>query len=118
MVDRTLKFRYYYYYYYYSSTTTTLTPSYLRGRNHRRWGKRENIIRLHCHHQNDAYIKMGSDGKHFDVFIDFEGQSHKTVSTDHNIFEERGESKRNEIEIPLGQTGSSPLEFGRLSSSV
>ena len=33
-----------------------------------RWGKRENIyLSLHCHHQNDSCIKMGSDESHFNV---------------------------------------------------
>ena len=37
---------------------------------------------LDCHHQNDPCIKMGSDENHF---INCEGQSHTTVSTDHNF---------------------------------
>ena len=33
-----------------------------------RWGERENIyILLHCHHQNDFGIKVGSDERHFNV---------------------------------------------------
>ena len=36
-------------------------------------------LSLHCHHQNDSCIKMGSDESHSEVFIDCEGQSHKTV---------------------------------------
>ena len=31
----------------------------------------------------------------FKCFINCEGQSHKTVSTNHNLFEEKGEPKRN-----------------------
>ena len=51
-----------------------------------RGGKREIIyLSLHCHHQNDSCIKMGSDESHFNVsVINFDGQSHKAVSTDHN----------------------------------
>ena len=31
-------------------------------------GKRESIyLSLHCHHQNDSCIKMGSDESHFNV---------------------------------------------------
>ena len=31
-----------------------------------RWEKREIIyLSLHCHHQNDSCIKMGSDESHF-----------------------------------------------------
>ena len=33
-----------------------------------RWGKREIIyLLLHCHHQNDFCIKVGSDESHFNV---------------------------------------------------
>ena len=33
-----------------------------------RWGQRESIyLSLHCHHQNDFCIKMGSDESHFNV---------------------------------------------------
>ena len=54
-------------------------------------------ISLHCHHQNDSCIKTGSDESHFNC----EGQSHKTVSTNHNLFEEKGEPKRNRAEALL-----------------
>ena len=39
-------------------------------RDGRRWGKREIIyLSLHCHHQNDSYIKMGSDESQFNVSL-------------------------------------------------
>ena len=50
-------------------------------------------LSLHCHHQNDSCIKMSSDGSHFNVSVGSDGQSHKTVSTNHNLFEEKGEPK-------------------------
>ena len=56
-------------------------------------------LSLHCHHQNDSRIKRGSDESHFNVSIGSERQSHKTVSTDHNLFEERGEPKRYRAEV-------------------
>ena len=35
-----------------------------------RWGKGESIyLSLHCHHQNDSCIKMGSDERHFNVLL-------------------------------------------------
>ena len=40
-------------------------------------------IAIHCHHQNDSCIKMGSDESHFNVSVGSNGQSHKTVSTNH-----------------------------------
>ena len=67
-------------------------------------GEEEDYIylSLHCHHQNDTCIKTGSDGSHFNVSVGSDGQSHKTVSTNHNLFEEKGEPKRyrNEV-LPL-----------------
>ena len=35
-----------------------------------RWEKREiTYLSLHCHHQNDSCIKMGSDESHFNVSL-------------------------------------------------
>ena len=70
------------------------------GKGVRRWGKRESIyLSLHCHHQNDFCIKMGSDESHFNVSVVCDGQSHKTVSTNHNLFEKKGEPKRYRTEV-------------------
>ena len=57
---------------------------------------------LHHHHQNNSCIKMGSDESHFTVSVGSDGQNHKTVSTNHNLFEEKGELKwyRTEV-LPL-----------------
>ena len=46
-----------------------------------------------CHYQNDFCIKMGSDESHFNVSVGNDGQSHKTVSTNHSLSEEKGEPK-------------------------
>ena len=55
-----------------------------------RWKEREIIyLSLHCHHQNDFCIRMGSDESHFNVSVANDGQSHKTVSTNHNLFERK-----------------------------
>ena len=49
-------------------------------------GEREIIyLSLHCHHLNDSCIKMGSDESHFHASVGSIGQSHKTVSTNHNL---------------------------------
>ena len=84
------------------------------------WGKREIIyLSLHCHHQNDSCIKMGSDESHFNVSVGSDGQSHKTVSTNHNLFRRerraeavsnRGPSAYQPNALPLGQTGSQGRE--------
>ena len=62
-----------------------------------------------------ALLKMGSDESHFNVSVGSDGRS-QTVSTNHNLFEEKGEPKRYRTEVlplqyqpnalPLGQTGS------------
>ena len=78
-------------------------------------GEREIIcLSLHCHHQNDSCIKMGSDESHFNVSVGSDGQSHKTVSTNHNFRRERkaeavsnrGTSAYQPNTLPLGQTCS------------
>ena len=63
----------------------------------RRRGEGEIIyLSLHCFHQNDSCIKVGSvsDKSHFNVSVGSDGQSHKTVSINQNLFEEKGEPKR------------------------
>ena len=57
------------------------------------------LISLHCHHQNDFCIKMGSDESHVNVSVGSDGQSHTTVSTSYNFFEEKGEPKRYRTEV-------------------
>ena len=56
-------------------------------------------LSLHCHHQNDSCIKMGSDESQFNASVGSDGQSHMKVSTNHNLFEEKGEH-RTEV-LPL-----------------
>ena len=51
-------------------------------------------LSLRCHNRNDSCIKMSSDESHFNVSVGSDGQSHKTVSSNHNLFEEKGEPKR------------------------
>ena len=64
-------------------------------------GKREIIsLSLYCHHQNDFCIKMGSNESDFNVSVArSDGQSHKTVSTNHNLSEEKGKPKRYRTEV-------------------
>ena len=64
------------------------------------WGKWDIIYpSLHRHHQNDSCIKMVSDESHFNVSVGSDGQSDKTVSTNHNVFEEKGEPRRYRTEV-------------------
>ena len=63
-------------------------------------GERDIIyLSLHCYHQNDFCIMLGSDESHFNLSVGSDGQSHKTVSTDRNLFEEKGEPKRYRTEV-------------------
>ena len=57
---------------------------------------------------------MGSNESHFNVSVGSDGQSHKTVSTNHNLFEEKGEPKRYRTEV-LPLTSLTPY---RLTSSL
>ena len=68
------------------------------GRGYGNGRKREIIyLSLHCHHQNDSCIKMGGDEIHFNVSVGSDGQSHRTVSTNHNL--SKGEPKRYRTEV-------------------
>ena len=50
-----------------------------------RWGEREIVyLSLHCQHQNDSCIKMGSDENRFNVSLIVKN-SHRTMSTVHNL---------------------------------
>ena len=42
---------------------------------------------------------MGSDESHFNVSVGSDGQSHRTVSTNHNLSEEKGEPERYRTEV-------------------
>ena len=78
-----------------------------------RWEERESIyLSLHCHHQNDFCIKMGNDESHFNVSVGSDGQSHKTVSTNHNLFEEKREPKRYRTEV-LPLTSLTPYRWAK-----
>ena len=44
---------------------------------------------------------MGSDESHFNVSVGSDGQSHKTESTNHNLFKEKGEPKWYRTEVLL-----------------
>ena len=62
---------------------------------------------------------MGSDESHFNVSLFVEGQSHKTVSTDHNLWRERraeadsnrGPSVYQPNALPLGQIDDDEVEL-------
>ena len=65
------------------------------------WGKREIIYQsLHCHHQNDSCIRMGSDENHFNVsLMVMEKVTRQCPQT--TTFEEKGEPKQIRTKVPL-----------------
>ena len=80
-----------------------------------RWGEREIIyLSLHCHHQNDSRIKMGSDESHFNVSLIVKDkvtrhcpetttfERERRAEADSN----RGPSAYEPNALPLGQPGS------------
>ena len=55
---------------------------------------------------------MGSNESHFNVSVGSDGQSHKTVSTNHNLFEEKGELKWYRTEV-LPLTSLTPYRLAK-----
>ena len=76
-------------------------------------GKREIIyLSLHCHHQNDSCVKMGSDESQFNVSVIVRGRVTRLCPQTTTI-EEKGEPKWIRTRssayqpnaLPVGQTG-------------
>ena len=66
-----------------------------------RWGKREIIYpSLHCHHQNDSCIKMGSDENRFNVSLTVRNKVTRQCPQT-TTYEEKGEPKRKRTEVLL-----------------
>ena len=64
-------------------------------------GKREIIyLSLHCLHQNDFCIKMGSDESHFNVSLIVRDKVTRQCPQT-TAFQEKGEPKRIRTEVPL-----------------
>ena len=57
-------------------------------------------LSLHCHHQNDSGIKMGSDESHFNVSLIVRNKVTRQCPQA-TIFEEKGELKRIRTDVPL-----------------
>ena len=55
---------------------------------------------------------MGSDESHFNVSVGSDGQSHRTVPTNHNLSEEKGEPKRIRTEV-LPLTSLTPYRWAK-----
>ena len=69
------------------------------------WGERREegeytYLSLHCHYQNDSCMKMDSGESHFNVSLIVRDKvTTETVSTDHNLFEEKGDPKRYRTQV-------------------
>ena len=57
-------------------------------------------LSLHCHHQNDFCIKMGSDERHFNVSLIVRDKVTRQCPQT-TTFEEKGEQKRIRTEVLL-----------------
>ena len=57
-------------------------------------------LSLHCHHQNDSCIKVGSDESHFNVSLIVRDKVTRQCPQS-TTFEEKGEPKRIRTEVPL-----------------
>ena len=57
-------------------------------------------LSLHCHHQKDACIKMGSDERHFIALLIVRAKVRRQCPQT-TTFEEKGEPKRIQTEVPL-----------------
>ena len=57
-------------------------------------------LSLHCHHQNDFCIKVGSDESHFNVSLIVRDKVTRQCPQT-TTFEEKGEPKRIQTEVPL-----------------
>ena len=55
-------------------------------------------------------LRRASDESHFNVSVGSVGQSHRTVSTDHNLFEEKGEPERYQADV-LPLTSLAPYRW-------
>ena len=64
-------------------------------------GMREIIyLSLHCHHQDDSSIKMGSNESHFNVLLIVRDKATRQCPQT-TASEEKGEPKRNRAEVLL-----------------
>ena len=57
-------------------------------------------LSLHCHHQNDSCIKMGSNESHFNVSLNVRDKATRQCPQT-TTFEEKGEPKQIRTEVLL-----------------
>ena len=81
-------------------------------------------LSLHCHHQNDSCIKIGSDESHFNASLIVRDKVTRRCPQT-TTFEEKGKPKRIRTDvhlltslIPVGQTGSPTYSCGLYSQCI
>ena len=74
-------------------------------------GKEIIYLSLHCHHQNDPCIKMGSVGSHFNVSLVVRDKVTRQCPQT-TMFEGKGEPKRIRTEVPL-LTSLKPYRYAK-----
>ena len=80
-------------------------------------GEREIIyLSLHCHHQNDSCIKMGSDESHFKVALIVRNKVTKQCPQTTTV-EVIGEPKQIRTEVPL-LTSLPPYRYAKPAHAV
>ena len=82
-------------------------------------GREIMYLSLHCRHQNDSCIKVGSDDRRFSVSLIVRDKVRR-LSTDHNLFEEKGEraEAENRTEaLPFTSLNAFTARPNRLSES-
>ena len=83
-----------------------------------KWGERVIIhLSLHCHHQNDSCIKMSSDESHFNVSLIVRDKITRQCPQT-TTFEEKGEAKRIQTEVPLLTSLTPSARPNRLTPAV
>ena len=77
-----------------TETTRVIRDREMGWKGVQRWEKREIIYpSLHCHHQNDSCIKIGSDKSHFNVSLTVRNKA-KRQCPQTTTSEEKGQPKR------------------------
>ena len=84
-----------------TETIRLIRDGEMGGRGYGGGGRRRLLyLLLHCHHQHDSCIKMGSDENHFNVSLIVRDKV-KRQCPETTMFEEKGEPKRILTEVPL-----------------
>ena len=78
-------------------------------------GRGRLYISLHCHYQNDSCIKMGSDESHFNFSLIVRAKVTRQCPQA-TTFEEKGELKRIQTEVPLLTSLYNALPLGQTAS--